>query len=140
MMSESKLKDAKCAKEQNPTDSLRKLHFILSTHHHDPGKSTLLTSYVGPIPECQGYNAILVIIDWLTKAVKYKATHGELNSERFTKILQDQVICDHRLPHWIIHDRDTRFMSMYIKELFTILGTKQNPSSAYHPTTDRQTK
>jgi len=44
---------------------------------------------IGPLPECQGYNAILTIIDWFTKAVKFEATHLELNSEGFARILQD---------------------------------------------------
>jgi hypothetical protein len=95
---------------------------------------------IGPIPECQGYIAVLIIVNWFTKAVKYEATHLELNSEGFARIIRDRVIRNHGLPHRIIHDRDTRFMSKYMKELFTILGTKQNPSTAYHPQTDGQTE
>jgi hypothetical protein len=40
----------------------------------------------------------------------------------------------------MIHDRDTRFVSKYITELFGLLGIKQNPSTAYHPQTDGQTE
>jgi hypothetical protein len=51
-------------------------------HHHDLGKLSPLT-----LAECQGYNAILVIVDWFTKANKYEAAHMELNSEGFAKII-----------------------------------------------------
>ena len=95
---------------------------------------------VGPIPECQGYNAVLTIVDWFTKAVKFEATHLELTSEGFAKILRDRVIRDHGLPRRIIHDRDTQFMSKYMTDLFNLLGTSQNPSTAYHPQTDGQTE
>jgi hypothetical protein len=44
---------------------------------------------VSPIPECQGYNVVFTIVNWFTKAVKYEATHLELNSEGFARILQD---------------------------------------------------
>jgi len=112
-------------------------------HPFDPPSrpwEVITTDLIGPIPECQGYNAILVIVDWFTKANKYEAAHMELNSEGFAKIIRDRVVRDHGLPRRIIHDRDTQFMSKYIKELFTILGTKQNPSTAYHPQTDGQTE
>jgi len=95
---------------------------------------------VGPLPESQGYNAILTIVDWFTKAVKFEPTHLELNSEGFARILRDRVIRDHGIPRRIIHDRDPRFISKYITDLFKLLGTEQNPSTAYHPQTDGQTE
>jgi len=45
-----------------------------------------------------GYNAVLVIVDWLTKYVKFEATHVELTAEGFAKTLRDRVFCDHGLP------------------------------------------
>ena len=46
---------------------------------------------IGLLPESQGYNAILVIVDWLTKAVKFEATNMELTSEEGTaRILRDR--------------------------------------------------
>jgi hypothetical protein len=38
---------------------------------------------ISTLPESQGHNAILTIVDWLTKAVKFKLTHIELNSPGF---------------------------------------------------------
>src|SRR5580698_1439513 len=112
-------------------------------HPFDPPSrpwEVITVDLVGPLPECQGYNAILTIVDWSTKATKFEPTHLELTSEGFAKILRDRVVRDHGLPRRIIHDRDTRFMSKYMTDLFRLLGTKQNPSTAYHPQTDGQTE
>src|SRR5271170_63209 len=88
----------------------------------------------------EGYNAILVIVDWLSKAVKFEATNITLGSEGFAKILRDRVIRDHGLFRKVIHDRDTRFTSEYTRELLKALGIDQNISTAYHPQTDGQTE
>ena len=53
--------------------------------HHIPAKTPLhpfeppsrpweviTTDIIGPLPESQGYNAILTIIDWMTKAVIFE--------------------------------------------------------------------
>ena len=99
-----------------------------------------MTDLIGPLPKCQGYNAVLTIIDSLTKAVKFEPTHVELTSEGFARILRDRVVRDHGLPRRIIHNRDTRFVSKYIRELLGLLGIKQNASTTYHPQTDGQTE
>ena len=93
-----------------------------------------------PLPMSNGYNAILVIIDRLTKYVKFEATHVELTAEGFAKILRDRVFRDHGLPQKIIHDRDPRFVNKYIQSLFALLGIRQNASTAFHPATDGQTE
>jgi hypothetical protein len=99
-----------------------------------------MTDLISPLPESQGYNATLVIIDWFTKMVIYEATHLELTSKGFARIIQDHVIHHHGLPCHIIHDRDPCFVSKYLTNLFTLLGIEQNPSTAYHPQTDGQTE
>jgi transposase InsO family protein len=98
------------------------------------------TDLIGPLPESQGCNAILTIVDWLSKQVIFEPTNVELTSEGFAKILRDRVIREHGLFRRLIHDRDTRFVSKYIRELFRLLGIEQNPSTAYHPQTDGQTE
>jgi len=95
---------------------------------------------IGPLPESKGCNAILVIVDWFSKMVKYEATHLELTASGFANILRDRVFRDHGLPRKFVSDRDTRFVAKYIRELFTLLGIKRNPSTAYHPQTDGQTE
>jgi hypothetical protein len=95
---------------------------------------------IGPLPESQGNNAILVIVDWMSKAGKFIPTHLELTAEGFAKLLRDNVFRNHGLPLRVIHDRDPRFVARYLKELFRLLGIEQNPSTAYHPQTDGQTE
>ena len=36
---------------------------------------------IRPLLESQGYNVILVIVDWFTKAKKFEPTHMELTSQ-----------------------------------------------------------
>jgi transposase InsO family protein len=72
--------------------------------------------------------------------VKFEPTHVELNSIGFAKIIRDRIIRDHGIPQKIIHDRDPRFVSKYMTDLFQLLGTKQGISTAYHPQTDGQSE
>ena len=112
-------------------------------HPFDPPSQpweVITLDLVGPLPESQGYNAILTIVDWLSKAVKFEPTNLELNSPGFARILRDRVIRDHGMFKRIIHDRDTRFTSAYTRDLLTLLGSEQNPSTAYHPQTDGQSE
>jgi hypothetical protein len=46
---------------------------------------------IGPLPESQGYNAILVIVDWFSKAVKFEAITMELDSLGFAWIMRDWI-------------------------------------------------
>jgi hypothetical protein len=64
-------------------------------HPFDPPSQPweiITVDLIGPFPECQGYNMIMTIVDWFTKAVKFEATHLELKSEGFARILRDRVI------------------------------------------------
>jgi hypothetical protein len=52
---------------------------------------TITVDIIGPLPESQGYNAILTIVNWFSKAVKFEPITMELESTGFTRILRDRV-------------------------------------------------
>jgi transposase InsO family protein len=55
-------------------------------------------------------------------------------------IYRDKVWSKHGLPRKIISDRGPQFVSQFTKDLYKLTGVKTNPSTAYHPQTDGQTK
>jgi hypothetical protein len=95
---------------------------------------------IGPLPLSNNCDAILVIVDRLTKRMILEATNMELTSEGVARVLRDRVFRDHGLPSKIICDRDPRFVSKFMKEFFRLVGIEGNPSTAYHPQTDGQTE
>jgi transposase InsO family protein len=95
---------------------------------------------VGPLPESNGYDALFVVVDYYSKAIKLEPITIEATAQDIAKVLRQQVFCDHGLPKVMVHDRDTKFVSQWATELNRLLGIKQNPSTAYHPETDGQTE
>lgn len=52
----------------------------------------------------------------------------------------DNIVKLHGLPHSIVTDRDTIFVSALWKHLFKLYKVKLQLSTTYHPQTDGQTK
>ena len=95
---------------------------------------------IGPLPEAQGFDAILVVVDFKTKQIIAIPTTIELSSLGWAKLYRDHVYAYHGLSDKIISDRGPQFVSKFIKDLYGLLGIETNPSTAYHPQTDGQTE
>jgi len=65
----------------------------------------------------QGYNAILVVYDWLTKIVHFVAMTEKTSAEGLARLFRDHVWKLHGLPKSIISDRGVQFVANLIKEL-----------------------
>jgi len=87
-----------------------------------------------------GYNGILVVVDRFSKIARYLPISIGILSRGVAQILWDQVFKDVGLPRKVISNRGPQFVSNFMKELCSRLGIEQNPSTAYHSQTDRQTK
>jgi transposase InsO family protein len=95
---------------------------------------------VGPLPESQEYDSIIVMVGTRTKAVKFEAANPEIMGEGTGHILKTQVFWDEGLPRKIYSDRGPQFISSAMKKLYDSLGIEGNPSTSYHPQTDGQTE
>ena len=95
---------------------------------------------IGPLPESDGYDAILVIVDRFSKMIRLRAVNTTLSSEELGDIYRDDIWRQHGIPRRIISDRGPQFASKFMAELCRATGTQRNLSTAYHPQTDGQTE
>ena len=86
------------------------------------------------------YDAIMVIVDRLTKYAIMLPFKEKYNAEQLAFLLLDRLVRDHGIPKSITSDRDKLFTSNYWKTLLGMIGTKLRMSTAYHPQTDGQTE
>jgi len=87
-----------------------------------------------------GYDAILVIVNRLTKRVHFIPTTISASAPDTAKIFFNNIFRLHGLPTTIISDRDPKFVSKFWRELLKQLGTQAAMSIAHHPQTDGQTE
>lgn len=92
------------------------------------------------LPECQGFDSILVVIDRMTKNTHFIETNEAISLTGLASIYQKNVWKLHGLPLTIISDRGPIFASNLMKELNKSIGIKTKLSTAYHLQTDGQTK
>ncbi len=96
---------------------------------------------IGPIPTTKRKNnAILVVVDRLTKMKHFIATKMSINSEEIADVVNREVVRLHGLPKSIISDRDPRFTAGYWSSYWKGQGVELHMSTAYHPQTDGQTE
>ena len=92
------------------------------------------------LPESQGHNSIMVVVDRLSKYIHVVPTNDTVTSEGVARLFRDNVWKNHGLPVQVISDRGPQFVSNFMRELNKLLGIKTAASTAYHPQTDGQTE
>ncbi|GJP49851.1 hypothetical protein CLOM_g9009 [Closterium sp. NIES-68] len=87
-----------------------------------------------------GNDAVLVVVDRLTKMAHFAPCRTTITAEDTAKLFISTVVRLHGLPSAIISDRDPKFTSKFWQETWAQYGTRLQFSSAYHPQTDGQTE
>src|SRR5258708_3019595 len=95
---------------------------------------------IGELPDSKGYNAILVVVDRLSKWIHAIPTVTSLDSTRVAQLFLEHIWHHHGLPEEVISDHGSAFISNFSCELAALLGVKLTPSTSYHLQTDGQTE
>ena len=96
--------------------------------------------FVVELPESNGFNAIWVVVDRLTKLRHMVPCRSSCTSEELAALFLQHVWKHHGLPQTIISDRGTQFASRFWKALCQRLGIEVRLSTGFHPQTDGQTE
>ena len=96
--------------------------------------------FITHLPKSQGYNAIMVVVDRLTRFCHYIPCTGSCDAEGAARLFQDHIWRFHGLPETVVSDRGPQFVSLFWNHLNQILKTRALLSTAYHPETDGQTE
>ncbi|GJW19609.1 putative reverse transcriptase domain-containing protein [Tanacetum coccineum] len=83
-----------------------------------------------------GYDAIWVIVDRLTKSVHFLAMRETDPIDKLARLYIKEVVTRHGVPVLIICDRDLIFLSHFWRAFQKALGISLDMSNAYHPETD----
>jgi len=94
--------------------------------------------FVTGLPLSQGKDAILVVVDKLTKYALFIATTTEITAEESAILLFRHVIKFFGLPSRIIGDCDPRWTSAVWNSLARLFGTRLALSTSKHLQTDGQ--
>jgi len=94
--------------------------------------------FVEGLPKSEGRNAILVVVDKLTKFAHFISLTHPFTAQEIARVFIDSVAKLHGLPKSIISDQDKILASHFWQELFKNLGVSLHMSSTYYPESDGQ--
>eukprot|EP00253_Pinus_taeda_P014513 PITA_14513 len=131
---------AKCLECQQVKADHCHLAGLLQPHDIPMSKwETISMDFItGLLLTSQRHNAILVVVDKLTKSAHFIPVRDTYDVADVARVFISEIIRFHGVPKKIISDRDSRFTSRFWMQ--TALGTQLNLSTAYHPETNGQTE
>ena len=96
--------------------------------------------YIVKLPESDGHDSILVMVDRLTKMAIFVPCREDISAVQLSTYFLDHVVAHHGVPREVVSDRGPHFRSKFWTAFQKALGVKVKLSTAYHPETDGQTE
>ena len=92
------------------------------------------------LPESNRYNAILTIVNKLTKYAHFVPCRTSINEVKTAQLFHDHIWTHYGLPRQVITDRDSRWTSAFWEHLTFLTGITRSLTTAYHPQADGQSE
>src|SRR5258707_13439145 len=95
--------------------------------------------FIEQLPASDGFMAILVVVDRLTKQSLFIPTFDTIDAPQVARLFLTHVFSKHGIPGHVTSDRSTEFVSHFFHSLTSLLNMKLHFTSGYHPEGDGQT-
>lgn len=96
--------------------------------------------FIPELPESEGYNNILVIVDKLTKYGTFIPCRTDIGEIETARLFFKAIYVPYGMPRQVISDRDSRWSNSFWKTLTTLMGSRRTLTTAHHPQADGQTE
>ncbi|KAL6203482.1 hypothetical protein ACLB2K_027182 [Fragaria x ananassa] len=96
--------------------------------------------FVEGLPKSNGFNAIMVIVDRLSKFTHFVVVTHPFSAADIADTFLRNIFRLHGMPKCIVSDRDLVFVSKFWIAFFKLNDTTLCHSSAYHPQSDGQSE
>jgi hypothetical protein len=93
---------------------------------------TISVNFIVELPESQGHDATMVVVDSVTKIAHFIPTFITVSAAGSARLFIQHVWKHHGLPSRVISDRGPQFVAEFTRELYRLLGIKVAATMAYH--------
>jgi len=90
----------------------------------------LSVDFVVELPESSRYDAVMTVVDSISKRVHFIPTHIMVTVEGAARLFLHHVWKLHGLPKRVVSDRGPQFVASFTKELYRLLGIRLSSSTA----------
>jgi hypothetical protein len=80
--------------------------------------------FIVELPESHGYNAIMNIVDSVTKRAHFIPTHTTITAKGAARLYLWDVWKHHGTPRVVLSDRGSQFVAGFMRELYKLLEMK----------------
>jgi len=101
---------------------------------------TLSVDFVVELLESSGHDAVMTVVDAVSKRVHFIPMHTTVIAEGAAQLFLHYVWKLHGLPKRVVSDRGPQFIALFTKELYRLLGIRLSSSTAWHPQMNGQTE
>src|SRR5260221_268275 len=101
---------------------------------------SVLMDFIEQLPVSDGFTAILVVVDRLTKQSLFIPTFNTIDAPQVARLFLTHVFSKHGIPGHVTSNRSAEFVSHFFHSLASLLNMKLHFTSGYHPEGDGQTE
>ncbi|KAG8705607.1 hypothetical protein FRC09_002854 [Ceratobasidium sp. 395] len=126
--------------QKTKPDRLGKKGFLHPIPIPDQPFKVVTMDFIMDLPESEGYNGILVVVDKLTRYTHFIPCNTSVNETQTARLFQEHIWSHYGLPRQVITDRDSRWTGAFWDHLTSIIGIKRALTTSHHPQADGQTE